>query len=132
LFLKPVQCNCFIYFGVIVSEGEIKSAMKRLKHKSDDIYGFVFSKGLQFQRIGNSKKSARFVIGKEIFDWYAFTQMELSFDNDNINLLNRSGNPINVRLSQKEQHDITMKISALGFYNLTNYYMIHNYEINNV
>ena len=132
MFRKPIQCNCFIYFGVIVSEGELKTAMKRM-HKNDDVYAFIFGNGLQFQRIGNSKKSSKFIIGKEIYNQYAFTSMKLNFDENNqLELLHNNGIPINIQLDKDTQQEITKKIYALGFFNLTGYHMIHNYETNNV
>ena len=132
MFRKPIQCNCFIYFGIIVSEGEIKTAMKRL-HKNDDIYAFIFGNNLQFQRIGNSKKSSKYVIGKELFGQYAFTQMKMDFDeNNNLKLVQANGTPINILLSPEEKKQVTKTIYSLGFFNLTGYYLFHNYEINNI
>ena len=131
MFKKPIQCNCFVYYGIIASEGELKSAMKRMNKK--DLYAFIFGNGLSYQRVGNAKKSAKYLIGKEIFSKYAFTHMRLYFDeNDNLSLTDQNNTPFTTKLSKNEELEISRKIYNLGFFNLPAYYMIHNYDFNEI
>ena len=127
-----MQCNCFIYFGIIASEGDLRSAMRNM-HKKNDIDAFIFGNNLQYQKIGNAKASSRYIIGKEIYHQYAFTAMNIQYDEKHhISLLDQNGKAIKIFLDKQDEQEITKKIYSLGFFNLTGYHLIHNYEINEI
>ena len=131
MFRKPVQCNCFVYYGIIASEGEVTSAMRRMKVKLS-IDDFIHQQGLDYRRIGNAEKSAKFVIGRELYEQKAFTHMKLDVNDNSAVMYHNTGIPIKVSLSVKEKYDISNKIYKIGFFNLTEYYLVHNYEFNEI
>jgi hypothetical protein len=127
MFLQPIAINVFVYFGIVVSEGELHVAMKRLGEH--DVYAFIYSHGLEYKRIGNSEKSNRFIVGKEIRAEYSFSYMKLDVS-DGLSLCDNNNTPFDIRLSDNEELEVKQKLYQTGFLGLSNYYLAFNYDKN--
>ena len=125
MFIQPIAINVFVYYGIIISEGELKTIMKR--QGMNDVYAFVYSNKLQYKKMGNASKGNQYVIGKEIYSCYGFNYMNLQ---DGVKLTDKNNLPFTVKLSMEEEFEVKEKLYKPGFFNIADYYLVFNYDKN--
>lgn len=127
--MAPVTVNCFLYYGVIVSIGEVHTAMKRVVN-NDDMYAFIYGHGLAFKRIGDAMTGASLVIGQELFAQAKWTGIRFYADADGLPAVSSlNGTKIKAHLTLNEERDITRKLCELGFVRAPGYILTHNYDL---
>lgn len=132
MFKKQIQCNCFVYYGIFTTVGEIERAMKRFKHNGD-VYTYVFSSGLEYKRVGSDKNSNELIVGLPLDQKQNFIAMKINKDqNNDIILQHKDGSNIKTKLTYEEENEINKKIYKLGFFGKPEYYIFHNYTFNEI
>lgn len=132
-FVKKVQVNCFLYFGVLVSIGEVHTAMHRVVNKDDEIYTFVYSKGLNFKRVGDAAKGATLLIGRELFVQDGWTGIRLFTSADGrTTVRSLSGAPVDTNLGDLGEADVTRRLAQLGLVRTPAYILAHNYIVHDL
>ena len=127
MLMQPISINLFVYYGIIVSDGELQTIMKR--HESKDMYLFIYGHKLEYKCLGNSKRGSRYVIGKEIYAKYAFDYMNLS-TSEGLKFCDENDVPFETKLSAEQEFKVKQKLHALGFFNIANYHLVFNFDKN--
>lgn len=126
----PVTVNCFLYYGVIVSIGEVHTAMKRVVTNDKDLYDFVYGHGLAFKRIGDEMTGASLVIGRELFAQAKWTGIRFHGNADGVPTVSSlNGTTVKAHLTLNEERDVTRKLCELGFVRAPGYILTHNYTM---
>lgn len=127
-FVKKVQVNCFLYFGVLVSIGEVHTAMHRVVNQDDEIYTFVYSKGLAFKRVGDARAGATLLVGRELFVQDSWTGIRLFTSAEGYTTVRSlNGALVNTKLGDLEEADVTRRLAQLGLVRTPAYILAHNY-----
>ena len=128
MYVKPVTCNMMLYYGVFTNEAEISNILHVKKLKLEDFYGYIYSRDLQFQRVGNSKNSKELVVGKQLDYYNDFVAMKIMHVGSEIKCTHMNGKDIKLKLTSQEENEVNTKLLELGFFPNTNYYLFHNYD----
>jgi hypothetical protein len=124
-----VNVNCFLYFGVLVSIGEVHTAAKKVIN-GDDLYEFIYGHGLAFKRVGDAATGASLVVGRELFAQPRWTGVRVFTTADGqAEISSLNGTRVQTKLPPLEEAAVTKKLGALGLVRTPGYLLVQNHEI---
>lgn len=130
MFLKPVNCNFILFYGVFTNDAEISNILRLKKMSHDDFYGYIYSQGLQYQRVGDNKRAKEYIVGKQLDYYNDFVAMKIKYNEGKFRFEHMNGQPVPAQLTPVEEMEVNHKLLELGFFPNTNYYLFHNYDSN--
>lgn len=130
MFLKPIEVDVFIYYGIFVGQGEVDHVLKRNQQKGN-MYEFIYGQSLEYMRVGDSKKSKEYVIGKQIDLCRNFSAIRMHYDmNGKLTMAHMNRTKIEPKLSKETEMGIKEKLFKIGFLVEPDYYLFHSYTVN--
>jgi len=130
MFLKPVECDEYIFYGLYANVGEVTRVLGRAQMEFEDLQKALIERDLTLLKIGDNARARECIIGKQIDVYQNFIATEIMFDkNDNIQCLRHLNGKIpNIKLSKEEETQINRYLLQLGFFANARYYLVHSYS----
>jgi len=128
MYVKPVQCSLYMYYGTLTHAGEIANILRNKKLTKDDFYAYVSKAGLTYRNIADEDRSKEIVVGK-MLDYYPdFVAMKIKHTADGIKMSHLNKTPVKMKLTQEEELKVNQALLGLGFFPDCGYYMFHSYS----
>jgi len=110
--------------------GEIANILHLKKLKDDDFYFLITEFGLEYTKIGDTKRSNNYIVGKRIHSYDNTTVMKLVFTDNQMKFQYMNGTTPDIKLDKKEEMEINNKLLKLGFFSNADYYLVNTYKSN--
>ena len=127
--MSGLSNDMFVFFGAIVSVGELAAATARFA-TTEGVYGLVYGAGLEYRRVGNSKTSRECVVGVELHHESSFTAFKVVHDvNDVPSLATRAGAPLLTKLETITENEVRRKLQSIGILKKPEYFVLQSYNL---
>lgn len=131
MYLKPVQCDAYIYFGVYTQIGEISNILFMNNRSRDELDDMIHENGLSILKIGDNARAQEYVVGKQLDYYPNFIATQLTFDSEGQMSLKHLNNKVpKIKMEKSEETAINSKLLKIGFFSNAKYYFIHSYKSN--
>lgn len=120
--MKKQDMNTFVYYGVILTKAELYELANNFGES--DVYDFVYSKGLNYQPIGQESYSNKSILGQEIV--WDMSGYIIHFNIDNMTFKNEVID--DVESLNIDEKIVDEKLSNLGINIKPQYYIISSYN----
>lgn len=130
MFLRPVQCDAYIFFGIYTHIGELSRVLGRNHMDMDAFKTYLANKDITLFKIGDNERAKEFVIGKQIDYYKNFIATEILFNpDDSIQCLRHlNGEMPKIKLPKEKELEINRNLLQLGFFANARYYFFHSYS----
>jgi len=128
MYIKPVQCSLYVYYGTFTHAGEISNILKNKRLSQDDFYAYIAQAGLMYRRIADEDRSKEIIVGKQLDYYQDFVAMKLIQTGEGVQMKHLNNSSVKLRLTSEEETEVEQKLLKLGFFPNCSYYMFHSYN----
>jgi hypothetical protein len=127
MYVKPVQCSLYTYYGVLTHEGEIANILRNKRLQKEDFYVYIAQAGLNYRKLADEERSKEIIVGKQLDYYPDFVAMQIKHTKDGITMNHLNKTPVKMILDKQEEMKINQKLLELGFFPNSGYYMFQSY-----